>query len=139
MVPGKRHFYLRYDRKAVRLAKRRAYEETPEFRERYRFRAGIEGTISAYNARTGVKELRVRGRDAVRFCATLKAIGINIFRAVVVRKALGEGSEALAFGKSGFCGLYLFFKELLGTLRSSFNEFFPPMDCPKSFVPILAP
>ena len=121
------------------MAKRRAYEETPEFRERYRFRAGIEGTLSAYDARTGVKELRVRGWKAVRFCATLKAIGINIFRAVVVRKALGEGSEALAFGKSGFCGLYLFFKELLGTLRSSFNEFFPPMDCPKSFVPILAP
>jgi hypothetical protein len=139
VVPGKRHFYLRYDRKAVRLAKRRAYEETPEFRERYRFRAGIEGAISAYDARTGVKELRVRGLEAVRFCATLKAIGINIFRAVVVRKALREGSEALAFNKSGFCGLYLFFKELLGTLRSSFNEFFPPMDYPKSFVPILAP
>lgn len=131
VVVGKRHFYLRYDRKAIRLAKRRAYEETREFRERYRFRAGIEGTISAYDARTGVKELRVRGLEAVRFCATLKAIGINIFRAVVVRRAL-------ALGKSGFCSLYLFFKELLGTLRSSFNEFFPPMDYPKPFVPILA-
>jgi hypothetical protein len=139
VVPGKRHFYLRYDRKAIRLAKRRAYEETPEFRERYRFRAGIEGTISAYDARTGVKELRVRGLEAVRFCATLKAIGINIFRALVVWRALRDGSEALAFGKSGFGGLYFFFKELLGTLRSSFNEFFPPMDYPKSFVPILAP
>ena len=138
VVPGKRHFYLRYDRKAVRLAKRRAYEETPEFRERYRFRAGIEGTISAYDARTGVKRLRVRGLEAVRFCATLKAIGINIFRATAVRKALGEGSEALALGKSGFCGLYLFFKELLGTLRSSCNEFFSPPDYPKPFVPILA-
>jgi hypothetical protein len=37
------------------------------------FRAGIEGTISAYDARTGVKWLRVRGFEAVRFCATLKA------------------------------------------------------------------
>jgi len=139
VVPGKRHFYLRYDRKAIRLAKRRAYEETPEFREQYRFRAGIEGTISAYDARTGVKELRVRGLEAVRFCATLKATGINIFRAAVVRRAWKNGSEALAFGQSGFCGLYLFFKELLGTLRSSFNDFFPPMDYPKSLVPILAP
>jgi hypothetical protein len=138
VVPGKRHFYLRYDRKAVRLAKRRAYEETPEFRERYRFRAGIEGTISAYDARTGVKELRVRGLEAVRFCATLKATGINIFRAAVVRRAWKNGSEALAFGKSGFCGLYLFFKELLGTLRSSLREFFPPKGYPKPFVPILA-
>ena len=137
MVPGKRHFYLRYDRKAVRLAKRRAYEETPEFRERYRFRAGIEGTISAYNARTGVKELRVRGRDAVRFCATLKATGINIFRAAAARRALRDELEAFALGQSGFCGLYLFFKELLGTLRSSCNEFFSPTDYPKPFVPIL--
>lgn len=128
VVVGKRHFYLRYDRKAVRLAKRRAYEETPEFRERYRFRAGIEGTISAYDARTGVKDLRVRGLEAVRFCATLKATGINIFRATAVRKALGEGSEALALGQSGFYGLYLFFKELLGTMRSRFYKLIPPMD-----------
>jgi hypothetical protein len=138
VVPGKRHFYLRYDRKAVRLAERRAYEETPEFRERYRFRAGIEGTISAYEARTGVKRLRVRGLEAVRFCATLKAIGINIFRATAVWKALGEGFEALALGKSGFGGLYLFFKELLRALRSSCNKFFSPTDYPKPFVAILA-
>jgi len=138
VVPGKRHFYLRYDRKAVRLAKRRAYEETPEFRERYRFRAGIEGTISAYDARTGVKELRVRGLEAVRFCATLKATGINIFRAAVVRRALRDGAEHLTDGKSGFCGLYFFFKELLGTLRSYFYEFIPPMDHSKSFGPISA-
>lgn len=67
ILPGKRHFYLRYDRKAVRLARRKAREKTPEFRDRNRFRAGIEGTISAYEARTGVKQLRVRGFEAVRF------------------------------------------------------------------------
>ncbi len=95
VVLGKRHFYLRYDRKAVRLAKRRACEKTPEFRDRYRFRAGIEGTISAYAARTGVKWLRVRGLQAVRFCATLKATGMNLFRATAVRRALMQGPEAL--------------------------------------------
>jgi hypothetical protein len=120
------------------LAKRRANEETPEFRERYRFRAGIEGTISAYDARTGVKELRVRGLEAVRFCATLKATGINIFRAAVVRRALRDGSEALAFGKSGFCGLYLFFKELWETMRSRFYRLIPPMDPFKTFEAISA-
>jgi hypothetical protein len=138
VVPGKRHFYLRYDRKAVRLAKRRAYEETPEFRERYRFRAGIEGTLSAYDARTGVKQLRVRGLDAVRFCATLKATGMNIFRAVVVRRALMDGPEPLTNENSGFGGLYFIFKELWGTIRSSFYEVIPPMDHSKSFAPILA-
>src|SRR3989304_9970015 len=122
VVPGKRHFYLRYDRKAVRLAKRRAQEETPEFRDRYRFRAGIEGTISAYDARTGVKQLRVRGLEAVRFCATLKATGINIFRAAVVQRALTEAPETLAGENPGLGHAILFFKELLGTIRSSFYE-----------------
>jgi hypothetical protein len=118
------------------LAKRRAYEETPEFRERYRFPAGIEGTLSAYDARTGVKQLRVRGLKAVRFCATFKAIGINIFRAAVVRKALRGGAKPLTVENSGFGNLYFFFKELLGTIRSSFYEFIPPMDYSKSFGPI---
>jgi hypothetical protein len=111
VVPGKRHFYLRYDRKAVRLAQRRAREETPQFRDRYRFRAGIEGTISAYDARTGVKQLRVRGLEAVRFCATLKATGVNIFRAAVVRKASLETSETLAAEKYGLGYAIFIFKE----------------------------
>jgi len=35
-----------------------------------------------------VKQLRIRGLGNVRFCAILKAAGINIFRATAVRKAL---------------------------------------------------
>ena len=120
---GKQHFYLRYDRKAVRLARRRAREKTPEFRDRYRFRAGIEGTISAYDARTGVKKLRVRGFEAVRFCATLKATGVNIFRAAVVRKASLEAPEALAGEKPGLGYAIFFFKELGGTLWGRLQRF----------------
>jgi hypothetical protein len=138
VVPGKRHFYLRYDRKAVRLAKRRACEKTPEFRDRYRFRAGIEGTISAYAARTGVKWLRVRGLEAVRFCATLKATGVNIFRATVVRKTLMEELEALAGIKLGLCRAIFFFKELFGATRGHFYKIITPMDRYKSFGHLLA-
>ena len=138
VVPGKRHFYLRYDRKAVRLAKRRACEKTPEFRDRYRFRAGIEGTISAYAARTGVKWLRVRGLEAVRFCATLKATGVNIFRATVVRKTLMEELEALAGIKLGLCRAIFFFKELFGATRSHFYKIITPMDRYKSLGHLLA-
>src|SRR4030066_270947 len=36
-----------YDRKQVRMAKRRAREKTEPFRNRYRFRAGVEATFSA--------------------------------------------------------------------------------------------
>ena len=43
--------------------------------------------MSEYDGKTGVKNLRVRGMEAVRFCATLKAVGINIFRATAVMRA----------------------------------------------------
>ena len=94
--PGERGNYLRYDEKAIRIAQRRAYEKTPEFREKYRFRSGIEGTISCCDRKTGIKHLRVRGLTAVSFCATLKAIGINIFRAAAFKN---RGNSAVNTGK----------------------------------------
>lgn len=82
---GKKYFYLRFTEKDVRLMKRRAYEETDEFKDEYRWRAGVEATMSEYDRRTGVKHLRVRGLKAVKYCATLKALGINILRAAAFR------------------------------------------------------
>lgn len=80
-VEGKKGFYLRYERKQVRLAIRRAYEKTDEFRERYRWRAGEEGTNSLAKQKTGLGKLRVRGMKAVRFAVTFKWLGVNIMRA----------------------------------------------------------
>ena len=85
---GEKFYYLRYTDKELRIALRRSYEETDEFIDRYRWRAGVEATMSEYDRRTGVKQLRVRGLGNVRFCAILKAAGINIFRATAVRKAI---------------------------------------------------
>jgi len=87
---GTRYHYLRYTEKERRLAQRRAYEKTEAFKDRYRWRSGIEATMSEYDRRTGVKHLRVRGFKAVRFCATLKAVAVNIFRATAVRRALNN-------------------------------------------------
>jgi len=84
--PGKNGHYLRYDEKAIRVAQRRYYEKTPEFREKYRFRSGIEATISYCDRKTGIKHLRVRGLPAVSFCATLKAVAVNILRAAAFMK-----------------------------------------------------
>ncbi|MFH1933237.1 MAG: transposase [Pseudomonadota bacterium] len=97
----KKHHYLRYTDKEMRLAKRRAYEQTDEFKDRYRWRSGSEATVSEYDRRTGVKHLRVRGLKAVRFCATLKAIGVNIFRSTAVRKAVNDDKAANERGLSG--------------------------------------
>ncbi len=82
---GKRGYYLRYKEKDVRVAKRRIHEQTPEFHDKYRYRAGVEATMSYYDRKTGVKRLRVRGLQAVSFSATLKAIGVNIFRAAAFK------------------------------------------------------
>jgi hypothetical protein len=85
---GKKFYYLRFSQKEIRLAQRRAYEQTDDFKDRYRWRSGIEATNSEYDRKTGVKHLRVRGLKAVRYCATLKALAVNIFRAAAVRVAI---------------------------------------------------
>lgn len=85
--PGKKNYFLRYSDKDYRLAERRRYEASEEFIDIYRYRAGVEATMSQYNKLTGVKQLRVRGLKAVRYCATLKATGLNLLRAASVRKA----------------------------------------------------
>ncbi len=84
---GKNNYFMGYSAQDHRLAVRQQMETSDAFIETYRWRAGIEATMSQYNALTGVKCLRVRGMMAVRYCATLKAIGLNILRAAAVRKA----------------------------------------------------
>jgi hypothetical protein len=95
---GKKYHYLLYTDKEMRLAIRRAYEQTDEFKDRYRWRSGVEATMSEYDRRTGVKHLRARGFKAVRFCATLKAVGGNIFRVTAVRKAVNNAKAAHGVG-----------------------------------------
>jgi len=86
--PGSKHHYLRCSEKAMRLAPRRIMEQTPEFRDKYRWRAGIEATFSGMDRTTGIKHLRVRGFTAVRFCVYMKALATNLLRATRVRNAL---------------------------------------------------
>lgn len=89
---GKKAFYLRFTDKQLRIALRRSAVETDEFKNRYRWRAGVEATMSEFDRRTGVKRLRVRGFKAVRFSATLKALGLNILRAAAVMAAMIVGN-----------------------------------------------
>jgi len=84
---GKKNYFMGYSAQDQRLAVRQQMESSDAFIETYRWRAGIEATMSHYNTLTGVKCLRIRGMMAVRYCATLKAISLNILRAAAVRKA----------------------------------------------------
>jgi len=77
---GKKASSLYYDDALLRCAHRRAWEQTPEFKSKYRWRSGIEGTNSHLKSDVGAARLRVRGLAAVRFAVTLKALGLNIMR-----------------------------------------------------------
>lgn len=119
---GKKNYYLRYTTKAIRIDRRRKAEHSDEFINKYRYRAGVEATMSEYNTRTGVKRLRVRGMKAVRYCATLKAIGVNIFRATAVRKALRPSSDDFSTGKSSFLSKISHVTYRLGLVFSHFEK-----------------
>lgn len=72
---GKRHYYLRYDEKQLRLAVRREYETTDEFKDRYRYRAGVEATMSSYDRLTGVKRLEGSGITGGSVLRDLEGLG----------------------------------------------------------------
>ena len=94
---GRDRYELRFNEKKMRLARRRRVERGAAFRETYRWRAGIEATMSELDRKTGLKYLRIRGGPAVRLCAKLKAAGVNILRAARVRAAtLASGRKARA-------------------------------------------
>lgn len=122
--PGKKYYYLRYEEKAMRIAKRRALEQTTEFKDRYRWRAGCEATMSELDRRTGVKRLRVRGFKAVRFCATLKAIGVNLFRAAAVRRAANHDHADHNRAKSALNHSIFFVKERFEKIFSALKNYF---------------
>jgi len=79
-------YCLYHTAKQRRLVGRRREEATDVFRERYRIRGGIEGTNSGLKRKTGLGQLRVRGRPAVFHSILLKIVGWNILRASVCAK-----------------------------------------------------
>lgn len=124
--PGKNKFLLHYSHKQYRLAARRAYEQGEAFAESYRWRAGVEATMSEFNRRTGVKKLRVRGMTAVRFAVIMKATGLNILRAGAVRRARRKARRT-NLGRNIL--LYTAFKtvkeqnlKIIGNFRSIFAD-----------------
>ena len=80
------HYRLEHTAKQRRLAARRREQETEVFRERYKIRAGIEGTNSGLKRKTGLGQLRVRGGPAVFHAIYLKVAGWNMLRAAACAK-----------------------------------------------------
>ena len=80
-------------------------------------------TMSEYDKKTGVKQLRVRGFGAVQFCVLLKAIGINLFRATAVRKAIKAFPGAPGNANSVLDNIIFVFKELFTTILALMERF----------------
>ena len=116
--PGKKDLaYIRYNEKTARLSRRRANERTDEFKDKYRFRSGVEATMSQLDRRTGIKHLRVRGMKAVRFAATMKATALNIIRAAAFKKRRNKGKSPSTPSVGGWI-------DLIWTIKEHFYDFF---------------
>jgi transposase len=68
------------------LTARRAEQETAEFKERLKARAGIEGTISELTRCHGTRRARYRGKAKVRLQALFTGAAVNVKR---LARALG--------------------------------------------------
>ncbi|MBF0467264.1 MAG: transposase [Desulfamplus sp.] len=117
---GKKHHHVNYTARDIRLSKRREHEQSPEFKDKYRYRSGVEATMSQYDRRTGVKLLRVRGLKAVRYCAVMKAAALNIFRAAMVSIARNRANMSKLSTNCSLKSIIKVFKELFGFFEAYF-------------------
>jgi hypothetical protein len=72
---------LQYLVKRLERRERLLAEKSDEFKNRYRWRAGIEATISRLKHKMNLARLRVRGKPAVTYAVVMRALGMNILRA----------------------------------------------------------
>jgi hypothetical protein len=80
MKRGKTKPRVSYAPSRVVLRQRRLSEKSDGFKKRYRWRAGIEGTMSRLKYQMGLGRLRVRGKKAVSYAVNMRALGLNILR-----------------------------------------------------------
>lgn len=77
---SRHHHRIQYLPSRLRLRALRLREKTPTFREVYRWRAGIEATMSRLKHQMNLGKLRVRGMASVSYTVFLRALGLNIWR-----------------------------------------------------------
>lgn len=77
-----RMLHLKPQEEYEALKRAREYEQTEEFRERYKKRAGVEGTISQGTRRFGLRRSRYVGLAKMHLQHLLTAVAINLCRIV---------------------------------------------------------
>jgi hypothetical protein len=86
---GRRERRWQYTHDRVRQRARRLDDASDTFRKHYRWRAGIEATMSRFKHQMGMARLRIRGLAKVTYTAMLRALGLNIHRVAACRAAIG--------------------------------------------------
>lgn len=117
---GKKSCSISYDAKSLRLSRRRKLEKEEAFTEKYRYRSGVEGTMSDLDRMTGLKHLRVRGMPQVRLSATLKATGLNVLRSVAFKNRLKRQEKRRRRLEPSENRLFNAIKERLGLMYDYF-------------------
>jgi hypothetical protein len=115
---------ISYDAKSLRLSRRRKREKEEVFTEKYRYRSGIEGTMSDLDRMTGLKHLRVRGMPQVRLAATLKATGLNIRRSMTFKNRLKRDKKRNKGSNPSLDDLFCVVKEQILQIRANIRELF---------------
>jgi IS5 family transposase len=132
---------LSYDAKSLRLSRRRKREKEESFTEKYRYRSGVEGTMSDLDRMTGLKHLRVRGKPQVTLAATLKATGLNILRSVAFKNRLKRAKKRNEGSNPSLNDFLSAVKEQILQIMSCFQKAareFPENDRIGSFMPHVA-
>ena len=112
---------ISYDAKFLRLSRRRVREKENAFTETFRYRSGIEGTMSDLDRITGLKHLRVRGMQQVRLAATLKATGLNILRAMTFKNRVTQQEKKQMRPEPSKSRLFYAIKERLRRICDCFE------------------
>lgn len=73
---------IQYDPGRVEYSLRRQFNQSDEFKSKYRWRAGIEATMSRLKYQMNLGHLRVRGKKSIQYAVYLRALGLNIARCV---------------------------------------------------------
>ena len=81
------HRDFRATGKSLRLTRRRQNQRSDAFRDRYRYRSGVESLNSAMKRRFGAGRVRYRRFHRVRFAIKLRVLGLNLMRAAAHRAA----------------------------------------------------
>lgn len=79
---GRKTSRYQYTPERVAIRRRRIKEASDDFRDKYRWRAGVEATMCRLKHQMNMEQLRVRGMKMVRYVTHMRAVGLNVRRCV---------------------------------------------------------